>query len=177
VADWLTRDQRTRNMSSIRSTGNRRTELRLIAILRAAKLAGWRRNSTLPGKPDLVWPSHRLVIFVDGCFWHGCPRCYRAPGDNARYWREKVRRNRRRDATVARRLRQSRWSVLRIWEHSLRRPAAIAARIGNALDSPASRPASLGIRTPRRNAKATGRKSSTRPAGRTGRAKPISPDE
>ena len=120
MADWLTREQRSRNMASIRSKGNRTTEARFATLLRASRIPGWRRHMNLPGKPDFTFNKKRLAIFVDGCFWHGCPRCYRLPEDNRQYWRKKVLSNRIRDRRSARRLRAKGWKVLRFWEHTLR---------------------------------------------------------
>jgi len=120
MADWLSREQRSRNMASIRSKGNATTEYAFLRLLRAAKISGWRRHPNLPGKPDFVFPSRRLAVFVDGCFWHGCPRCYRLPEDNRSYWQAKVRSNRLRDRRRSRELRSLNWKVLRIWEHSLK---------------------------------------------------------
>jgi DNA mismatch endonuclease (patch repair protein) len=122
MADWLSREQRARNMASIRSKGNATTELAFLALLRNAKISGWRRHLNLPGKPDFVFRSRRLAVFVDGCFWHGCPRCYRLPEDNRRYWKAKVLANRRRDSRRTRELRLLNWRVLRVWEHSLKSP-------------------------------------------------------
>ena len=120
MTDWLTREQRSRNMGSIRSKGNTTTERAFLAILRHAGITGWRRHASLPGKPDFVFRSQRLAIFLDGCFWHGCPRCYRLPQDNRSYWKEKVMGNRRRDRCRSRELRSLGWRVLRIWEHTLK---------------------------------------------------------
>lgn len=120
MTDWLSREQRSRNMASIRSKGNATTERAFLQLLRRAKISGWRRHLRLPGKPDFVFQSHRLAIFIDGCFWHGCPRCYRLPEDNRAYWAEKVASNRRRDRRRTRELRALNWTVLRIWEHSLK---------------------------------------------------------
>lgn len=107
---------RSRNMAAIRSKGNASTELRLRARLREGGLAGWRRHRALPGKPDFVWARERVAVFVDGCFWHGCPRCYAMPRRNTEYWRAKVRRNRARDREVRATLRALGWRVHRIWE-------------------------------------------------------------
>jgi len=107
-------------MASIRSKGNRTTEDRFVRLLRSAGISGWRRHVGLPGKPDFVFPKKQLAVFVDGCFWHGCPRCYRLPEDNRPYWRKKVRGNRERDRRNSRLLRRSGWKVLRLWEHSLK---------------------------------------------------------
>ncbi len=123
MADWLSREQRSRNMASIRSKGNATTERALLRLLRGARISGWRRHINLPGKPDFVFPSQRLAVFVDGCFWHGCPQCYRLPEDNRPYWKAKVLSNRRRDQRRSRQLRSLKWRVLRIWEHTLKSPA------------------------------------------------------
>ena len=91
----------------------------MASLLRSAHLAGWRRHLPLPGKPDFVFRSERVAIFVDGCFWHGCPQCYRLPEDNRPYWKAKVDGNRQRDQRANRRLRANGWTVLRFWEHAL----------------------------------------------------------
>jgi DNA mismatch endonuclease, patch repair protein len=121
VSDALTRPspQRIRIMRAIRGSGNRTTELTLVAAMRASELTGWRRKQNLPGHPDFVFRRKRLAVFVDGCFWHGCPRCYRVPRTNSAFWQAKIQANRKRDARVSRNLRKQGWRVLRIWEHSL----------------------------------------------------------
>ena len=116
----MTREQRSRNMSAIRSQGNLTTEKRLASALRRHRITGWRRQLPLPGKPDFVFPKERVAVFVDGCFWHGCPKCHRLPDDNRSYWEEKVQKNRARDRRVARELRGCGWRVIRLWEHSLK---------------------------------------------------------
>ena len=75
-------------------------------------------KATLPGKPDLVFGPRRKVIFVHGCFWHGhdCKRGARLPKTKVDYWREKVRRNRERDAATLNALRDTGWSTLVVWE-------------------------------------------------------------
>lgn len=135
MADFLTTAERSALMSLIRGKGNASTELRLVAYLRAAGIRGWRRGSRLPGRPDLVFARAHLAVFVDGCFWHGCPRHHRLPATRRAFWREKVRANRARDRRVDRQLRALGWRVLRVWEHALRArvaPAALA-RIARAL--------------------------------------------
>lgn len=108
-------------MSRIRSAGNKDTELRLIQIFRANDITGWRRGSKLPGKPDFVFPKHKIAVFVDGCFWHGCPKHATQPKTNATFWQEKIARNKARDRKVNRLLRAKGWTVLRVWEHDLRK--------------------------------------------------------
>lgn len=121
MADFLNPAKRSSLMSRIRSRGNMATELRLIHLLKAAAITGWRRNQKVFGKPDFVFRKNRLALFVDGCFWHGCPRCYKRPKSNQKFWDAKVVRNRDRDRKVSRKLRRLGWRVIRIWEHDLAR--------------------------------------------------------
>lgn len=88
----------------------------------------------LPGTPDFVFREEGLVVFVDGCFWHGCPRCYREPRSNVEFWRGKVGGNRRRDARQRRALNRAGWSVVRVWECSLREdPEGVLRRVARFL--------------------------------------------
>ncbi len=121
--------ERSALMSTIKGSGNKATELRLIEIMKAGGITGWRRKWALMGKPDFVFQKARVAVFVDGCFWHGCPRCYRPPSSNKPFWREKLARNRARDVKVTRALRKSGWRVLRIWEHELKHPRRVLYRI------------------------------------------------
>ena len=137
---------RSRTMSAIRARGNRTTELRMASALRRARLSGWRRHVPLPGTPDFVWHKQRLVVFVDGCFWHGCPRCYRSPRHNPAFWRAKIQGNRQRDKKVDHRLRADGWRVVRIWEcqigeHRNVTRIARSLRLAPVIDSPSARPA------------------------------------
>jgi DNA mismatch endonuclease, patch repair protein len=118
---------RSRIMSRVRSTGNLTTELRLIALMRAEHITGWRRGIALPGKPDFVFRKRRVAIFVDGCFWHGC-NCKRLPVRHHTFWAQKIDRNRRRDTSVREILRDAGWRVMRIWEHQLKRNPKLAVR-------------------------------------------------
>jgi DNA mismatch endonuclease (patch repair protein) len=135
MPDIFTKKKRSAVMSRIRGSGNKDTELRLIAIFHAHRIIGWRRNSKLPGKPDFVFPFQRLAVFVDGCYWHGCPKHYTRPKSNRAFWDAKIARNRQRDREVNRLLKGKGWRVLRIWEHALTRKneRRTAARIERAL--------------------------------------------
>lgn len=115
----LSRRRRSELMARIRGRGNRSTELALAALLRRHHLSGWRRNRALFGRPDFVFPGHKLAVFVDGEFWHGHPSLGRMPKTNRAYWRAKIARNRKRDRLVNRTLRRLGWRVLRLWEHQL----------------------------------------------------------
>ena len=119
MADVFTKAKRSVVMARIRGSGNKETELRLMAIFRANDIAGWRRHQPVFGKPDFVFPKKKLAVFVDGCFWHGCPKHGVKPKQNARFWREKIARNKARDRLVNRTLRARGWRVLRVWEHEL----------------------------------------------------------
>lgn len=135
MADNVTKARRSRIMAAVRSVGNKATELKLAALFRENKIRGWRRRQALPGKPDFVFRRERLAVFVDGCFWHGCPKHLRLPSTNAEYWRKKVSRNITRDKAVTRLLRQSGWRVLRVWEHSLKAPGRVLARVKSQLSA------------------------------------------
>jgi DNA mismatch endonuclease (patch repair protein) len=127
---------RSELMSRVHSKGNETTETRLARLLRKSHLKGWRRHSPLLGKPDFVWPAERVVVFVDGCFWHGhqCGHRNLTPRTNPAAWREKLMRNRARDRRVTRHLRRRGWRVVRIWECQLaRRPRTCIRRIAQAL--------------------------------------------
>lgn len=118
--------KRSQMLAAVRSRGNASTELRLAAALRFYGLKGWRRHLPLPGKPDFAWRKERVAVFVDGCFWHGCPRCYRAPRHNAAFWKAKIESNQRRDRRVSRQLRRMDWRVLRIWECRVGDPVTLS---------------------------------------------------
>jgi DNA mismatch endonuclease (patch repair protein) len=133
VADVFSKKKRSQVMAAIRSRGNKDTELKLASILRAAGITGWRRHQPFPGHPDFIFRHARLAVFVDGCFWHGCPKHGRKPGSNRAYWLPKLRRNRERDAAVKRFLCSAGWTVIRLWEHDLATPQRCAARITRAL--------------------------------------------
>jgi len=120
MADVFTKAKRSAVMSLIRSRGNRETELRLIALMREHRITGWRRNARIFGKPDFVFPAAKLAVFVDGCFWHGCPQHASMPKNNSAFWAKKLASNKVRDRLVTRTLRKTGWRVLRIWEHDLR---------------------------------------------------------
>src|ERR1700722_2296538 len=112
--DTLTQRERSKLMAKIRSRGNKNTEIALIKLFRRNKITGWRRNQKIFGKPDFVFRQVRLALFVDGCFWHGCPKHGTKPKGNAAFWRRKFSRNIARDRLVTRTLRATSWRVLRI---------------------------------------------------------------
>lgn len=136
--DVFTREKRSEVMSKIRGRANANTELQLVRILRANKITGWQRNQKLFGKPDFVFRRERVAVFVDGCFWHGCPKPKHAPlpKNRAEWWAAKLDRNKERDRLVTRTLRKAGWKVVRIWECDLKPKnwKRIAGRISKLLN-------------------------------------------
>lgn len=132
--DRVTRAVRSRIMAAVRTRGSGTTEVRMAKVLRKHGFSGFRRHWKVRGTPDFVWPSLKVALFVDGCFWHGCPRCQRLSKSNLSFWRLKVRNNKARDRRVAAALRRRGWKVLRVWECAVRSEAAVQ-KIKRALES------------------------------------------
>ncbi|MEO3807965.1 very short patch repair endonuclease [Sphaerisporangium sp. B11E5] len=94
-----------------------------LALRRAVHALGLRYRVSIRPLPnirrtaDLVFTRSKVAVFMDGCFWHGCPQHHTKSATNADYWAEKVRRNRERDAETDRLLTEAGWTVIRIWEH------------------------------------------------------------
>lgn len=101
-----------------------------LALRKALHALGCRYTlrSKLPGRPDLVLPSSATVVFVDGCFWHGCPEHSVLPQNNREMWRAKLAANLARDRRVDEELKQLGWKVVRVWEHEIRRSLAVTAQ-------------------------------------------------
>ena len=151
MSDIFTKSKRSFVMSRIRSRGNAATELALAKLFRQNQITGWRRHfrvriaergvrnnfkakaarsplrtphselRTFAVRPDFVFLKSRTAIFVDGCFWHGCPKHATQPKNNRAFWRRKFSRNKNRDALVNRALRSANWRVIRIWECALKK--------------------------------------------------------
>jgi len=125
--DIMNKEERSERMRRVRSKGNRSTEVRFRLALVRKGIRGWKmQDGSLVGRPDFVFPEAKVAIFVDGCFWHGCPVCKRPlPIANREYWENKIKFNMTRSRQVDQQLRSSGFRVLRIWEHSLRSPRYI----------------------------------------------------
>jgi DNA mismatch endonuclease (patch repair protein) len=122
MADNLTPEQRSYMMSRVRSKDTT-PELTIRRLAHAHRLRFRKHCEWLPGRPDLVFASSKVVVFVDGDYWHG----WRFPAWKdklAPYWKEKIEGNRRRDRRNFRRLRKQGWFVVRLWEHDVERDAA-----------------------------------------------------
>lgn len=132
--DVFSRAKRSEVMAAIRGKGNRSTERSFAAMLRCRGIRGWTiRPDGVAGRPDFYFPARRLAVFVDGCFWHGCRKCYRAPRQNAKFWADKVLRNRGRDKKVRRLLLKEKVGVIRIWEHDLEEKSKLVQGVFHAL--------------------------------------------
>ena len=119
--DNLSKEHRQKNMTNIRSKNNRTTERKLRSSFAGAGISGFKLNdASLPGRPDFSFPKSKLAVFVDGCFWHGCPECYVRPKSNQEYWDKKHSSNKERDMNVDESLRKMGWASVRIWEHTLK---------------------------------------------------------
>lgn len=118
MADNLTSKQRSYTMSRIRSTDTS-PELIIRRLLHARGLRFRKHKSDLPGKPDLVFCAARVVVFIDGDFWHGW-RFQKWGHKLAPYWKTKIEGNRTRDQRNFRRLRRAGWEVIRVWEHQVK---------------------------------------------------------
>ncbi len=116
-SDVMTPAQRSRCMSRIRNK-NTKPELALRKELWASGLR-YRIHCSLPGRPDIVFPGKRVAVFVDGCFWHGCPEHGVSPKTNAAFWKKKIRGNIERDTMITSKLKGLGWTVLRFWEHEI----------------------------------------------------------
>jgi len=107
-------------MAAVRGKGNKTTEQRLRTALARARVSGWQVTpKKIRGRPDFLFPRERVAVFVDGCFWHGCPTCGHTPNTNAVFWAAKIARNRERDAATTAALVAGGTHVLRFWEHEL----------------------------------------------------------
>ncbi|MDD5369723.1 MAG: very short patch repair endonuclease [Anaerolineaceae bacterium] len=107
-------------MQAVKGKGTR-LERRLFAKLAGMRVKGWRKNAIdIEGKPDVVFPYEKLALFIDGCFWHGCPVCKRKlPETNHEYWVRKINRNIELTKIHNKRLADEGWTVIRIWEHEI----------------------------------------------------------
>ena len=120
MADRMTPEQRHRCMASIKSVDTR-PEMLVRRYLHGHGFRYSLHSKRLPGKPDLVLKKYQSVIFVHGCFWHGHPgeACYRKPSTNVKFWEEKIRRNKERDAADVAALEALGWHVIVVWECEL----------------------------------------------------------
>ena len=121
MSDIFTSEKRSAVMKSVKSRNTKTTELKMIEIFKELHIIGWRRTYPLIGKPDFVFPKKRIVIFVDGCFWHGHDCRNVTPSDNAEFWEAKRLYNKKHDEEVTQTLVEKNWTIIRIWECELKK--------------------------------------------------------
>ena len=124
MADTKTPAERSENMSRIRSTNTKPEEI-IRKYLFSHGFRYRKNDKRYPGKPDIVLPQYRTIIFVNGCFWHmhGCSRS-RLPRSNQDYWKPKIERNIQRDAANQQKLEADGWKVIVVWECELKKRIA-----------------------------------------------------
>ena len=116
-------------MASVKSSGTT-LEQAVARLFRTNKISGFVKNpKNIPGNPDIIFKRLKIAVFIDSCFWHGCPKHFRMPNSNHYYWLNKIGRNIDRDKQISSLLRRQGWSVLRIWEHDLKKPDNIIAKV------------------------------------------------
>ena len=128
MADRFPPKVRSRIMASIRGKDTR-PEIAVRRILWRHGLRYRTHDRTVLGKPDISNKRKRLAVFVDGCFWHGCPKCYQEPETNRDFWRSKVEGNRRRREIVRDGLKRQGFRVIEIWEHEVGRPDVVMKKV------------------------------------------------
>lgn len=136
MSDNLSPQDRRKTMRAVKGKGTK-LEKRLWAMLAGMGLKGWQKNvDTITGKPDVVFSSQRVAVFIDGCFWHGCPNCRRKmPQTNREYWERKINRNVELAQLHNEQLQREGWVVVRIWEHEMADTAMVRGKIRHALQA------------------------------------------
>lgn len=133
IADAMTRSQRSECMSKIRGK-----DTKVEVVLRKAVWKSglrYRLHAKLPGTPDLTFSESKVALFIDGCFWHGCPTHGVRPKTNRAFWAEKLKKNFERDERVNRDLKAIGWKVVRCWEHDVeQRLDKLVARINRTVN-------------------------------------------
>jgi DNA mismatch endonuclease (patch repair protein) len=148
MPDVFDTSKRSEVMSAIKGKGNKTTELAFIAAMRRAGITGWRRHlcfhlelvygsadggsaisKVATVRPDFTFRAKRLVVFVDGCFWHRCPMHSTLPQNNFEFWSRKLTANVRRDRATDTAMRRLGWRVMRVWEHEFAFEQALMKRL------------------------------------------------
>lgn len=126
--DIYSKKKRSKIMGSIKGRDNL-LELKFEKILKDAGLKFKRNAEELPGKPDVVFKNKKIIIFVDGCFWHGCKKHFSLPKSNQWFWKNKIEGNINRDKSINKFYKNMGWRVLRIWQHDMTRKSNKIAKI------------------------------------------------
>lgn len=119
MTDWLPKKTRSKIMSSIRSKRTK-PEMKVHGYLKSRKIRH-KMNPKIDGSPDIILKDSKRAIFIHGCFWHKCTKCFKKPQSNTEYWDSKIERNVKRDKKNKRILEKNGWAVAIIWEHELKK--------------------------------------------------------
>lgn len=121
MPDVFDEKKRSEIMQQVRSKGNKSTEMCLIDLFKDNHITGWRRNYSVKGHPDFIFPKQKVAVFVDGCFWHGHDCRNTRPREHGDYWQKKRERNMKHDKEITALFENRGWIVLRIWECELKK--------------------------------------------------------
>jgi len=116
--DNLSKEKRSRVMASIRGK-NTKPEITIRKLLWKEGVRYRIHDKSILGTPDISIKKDKVAVFIDGCFWHGCKRCYKEPKSNVGFWRKKILNNRKRRNKVRTQLRKEGWNVQEFWEHQI----------------------------------------------------------
>ncbi|MDD2732142.1 MAG: very short patch repair endonuclease [Candidatus Pacebacteria bacterium] len=119
MPDNLTKEQRSLCMSHIRSRWTS-AEKKLHNFLKGSKIKH-KMHPKISGSPDVILPKYKKAVFIQGCFWHKCPSCYKEPKSRKKYWLPKIERNIQRDRKNEKILKKNGWKIVKIWEHELKK--------------------------------------------------------
>jgi len=117
MVDVHSKEKRSYNMSRIKGRDTK-PELKLKDFFEKKNFV---YQSDEYGKPDFINYKKKIVVFIDGCFWHKCPKCFRLPETNKEFWKKKIYNNSRRDKEVTLNYKSSGWKVVRVWTHNLKK--------------------------------------------------------
>jgi len=125
--DHLTKKQRSYLMSTIKGKWTKQERL-VHNYLKGTKIKH-RMHPHIIGNPDIILIDKKIAIFLDGCFWHGCARCYKRPTSNTKYWDQKFIMNKKKAKYASSVLRKDGWEVIRIWEHEINNKSKLKSRM------------------------------------------------
>jgi DNA mismatch endonuclease (patch repair protein) len=119
MGDIVSKKRRSEIMGNIKSKDSE-IEIEFRKVLWKEGFRYRKNPSDYFGKPDLVLPKYKTVIFIDSCFWHGCSKHCRMPSSNKNFWKKKIERNKKRDQEVNEYYKNINWNIFRIWEHNIK---------------------------------------------------------
>lgn len=132
MVDTISKEQRSKVMAAIRS----KNTIPELTLRKALFALGYRYRIHYGDKKiDIAFPSRKIAIFVDGCFWHGCPFHSNIPKSNEAYWVPKLKKNIARDQANTKQLQADGWVVIRVWEHDIPNNERVFSRIKSALEA------------------------------------------